>query len=149
MRFARELVNFPVTPDLFPFNKKTPDELERLFGEPRSDGPRPPEPAPYGLKSGRDDDRVVLRLYVSPDSMSCARAVVALQQMIRQFPPRAFRVQIVDVAADVDAAARESVLFTPTLTMIDGAGRATRVLGDLSNASLLVDLLRGSGLEPV
>ena len=149
MKFSGELVNFPVTPYLFPFNRKTADELEHLFGDRRTDGPRPPTPAPHGLETDADDDRVVLCLYVSPDSMSCARAVVALQQMIRQFPPRAFRVQIVDVAADVDAAARESVLFTPTLMMMDKSGRATRVLGDLSNASVLVELLRGTGLEPV
>jgi hypothetical protein len=144
-----ELVIFPVTHPAPPFDWQTPDELERRFGEPRQGRGRRPHARSGFDGAGATEDRVVLHLYVSPDSASCAKAVVALQQMLAMFPPRAFTVRIVDVSTDIALAEQHQVLFTPTLMMQDRDGRATRVLGDLSSADLLVDLLRGRGLEPV
>jgi hypothetical protein len=93
--------------------------------------------------------RVDVRLYVSADSMNSSRAVLALQQITRIFPPAALNVRILDVANDIDAASRDRVLFTPTLIVTDLAQRSTRVLGDLSHVETLVDLLRATGVEPV
>jgi hypothetical protein len=93
--------------------------------------------------------RVQLRLYVSADSMNSSRAVLALDQIIRAFPPRGLHTTVLDVANDVDKATADRVLFTPTLIMIDRQQRSTRVLGDLSNVDVLVELLRAAGLEPV
>lgn len=145
-----ELVIFPVTEPGDLFSGITASRLERKFGERRrTRGRSTPARVDSDSNLSPPDDRVALSLYVSHDSASCARAVVALQQIIRIFPAEAFQVRIIDVASDVDAAARDAVLFTPTLMMLDRGGRATRMLGDLSNVNVLVDLLRGAGLEPV
>ncbi len=143
-------VVFPFVEPPLPFGLDTFDDLDRLFGDGLrrrgpTDSPRDGKPATPGVTA----DRVELRLYVSADSMNSARAVVALEQIVRAFPPRAFRTHVLDVATSVDAAARDRVLFTPTLILTDRAQRSTRVLGDLSNVDVLVELLRATGLEPV
>jgi hypothetical protein len=143
-------VAFPFVEPPRPFGLDTFEELERLFGDGlRRHGPIDPPPTRNPATPSVTADRVELRLYVSADSMNSARAVMALEQIVRAFPPRAFRTHVLDVATSVEAAARDRVLFTPTLILTDRAQRSTRVLGDLSKVDVLVELLRATGLEPV
>jgi hypothetical protein len=89
-----------------------------------------------------------LVLYISGTSLNSIRAVRSLRSLIDRYPPNALRMRIVDVAADVTGATRDRVIFTPTLIITDSAERTTRLLGSLSNADVLADLLRAVGLEP-
>ena len=89
-----------------------------------------------------------LVLYVSGSSLNSVRAVRSLRSLIDRYPPNALRMRIVDVADDVTGATRDRVIFTPTLIITDSAERTTRLLGSLSNADVLADLLRAVGLEP-
>jgi hypothetical protein len=89
-----------------------------------------------------------LFLYVSGNSMSCARALHTLRDVLGDFPAAAIRLQVLDVDDDIAAAERHRVLFTPTLILKERSGRLTRILGDLSNARVLFELIRAAGLEP-
>ena len=150
MRPPETDVSTPCAEGPVPFGPATADELERRFGDTigRRRGPKEPTPPP-GQSPITTSPRVEVRLYVSADSMSSSRALLALQHVTRIFPPTAINVRVLDVARDVDAASRDRVLFTPTLIVTDLAQRSTRVLGDLSNVETLVDLLRATGVEPV
>ena len=90
-----------------------------------------------------------LFLYVSADSVACARALQTLRHVLHDFPTAAIRLHVHDVGDDIAATERHRVLFTPTLILKDRGGRLTRILGDLSNARVLFELIRASGLEPV
>jgi hypothetical protein len=133
-----------------PFDPTTVDELERRFG---ADVPPPAgidmRPPRKGSPPAGAFDNVEVRLYISHNSISSFRAVRAVEHITRAFPPAGLRVRILDVAHEIEAASQDRVLFTPTLIMTDRSRRSTRVLGDLSNAEVLVDLLRAAGLEPV
>ncbi len=142
-------VSNPSDPPPLPFDLETIDEFERhLSGQRRipiggTIGPHAGET--QGYRAGR----VEMRLYVSGNSLSCGRAAIALQDVLREFPSDAVNLRIVDVLHDIDAATRDRVLFTPTLIFTDQQQRKTRVLGDLSNTRVLWDLLIAAGLEPI
>ncbi len=84
-------------------------------------------------------------LYVSVDSLACFRAENVLRALLRQY---AVDLQVIDVAKDAASAERERILYTPTLICRNHRGD-TRVLGDLSNVSVLLDVLQAMGLEPL
>jgi circadian clock protein KaiB len=109
-------------------------------------------PVPSGISLPRKRHATPLAadlvLYVSGNSLNSIRAVRSLRSLIDRYPPDALKVRIVDVADDVTGAARDRVIFTPTLIITDSAERTTRLLGSLSNADVLADLLRAVGLEP-
>ncbi len=139
----------PSAPPPLPYDPETIDALEwQLSGQSRTPiggivGPRADEN--QGYRAGF----VEMRLYVSENSLNCGRAAIALQQVLREFPSDAVHLRVFDVLHDIDAATHDRVLFTPTLIFTDQRQRKTRVLGDLSNAKLLWDLLLAAGLEPL
>jgi hypothetical protein len=143
-------VSLPFAERPLPFERGTPDDLERRFGN-LAGRRRPPrvDPPPPGPVNRNDTPRVDVRLYVSADSVNSSRAILALQEITRIFPAAALNIYVMDVALEIEAATRDRVLFTPTLIVTDLSNRSTRVLGDLSNSDVMVDLLRTMGVEPV
>jgi hypothetical protein len=104
---------------------------------------------PERRTTNTDGTRYELRLYVSPSSLNCVRARLALERVLQRFDPRLLALTVIDVRQDVDAAQREQILYTPTLILRDGAAPPTRVLGDLSSEGVLFDLFRLAGIEPL
>lgn len=100
------------------------------------------------MSSAHASPHLELFLYMSANSISCARALRTLRQVLHDFPAAASRLHVLDVGEDLVAAERHRVLFTPTLILKDRSGRLTRILGDLSNARVLFELIRAAGLEP-
>jgi hypothetical protein len=87
-----------------------------------------------------------LVLYVSANSVACAKAIRTLNELFRHLPATFAHLAIVDVALNVEAATRDRVIFTPTLMCGRGVPRV-RVIGDLSNREVLVELLRSVGVD--
>ena len=145
------VVSNPSTPPFWLVDSETVDELERRFAaEPPPRGMRPAADVHHGKMPDARQELVDVVLYVSVDSLNCGRATSALQALLAQFPQdAAMRVRIVDVAHDVESAVADRVLFTPTLIVTDRQQRKTRVLGDLSNLTVLWELLVAAGIEPL
>jgi hypothetical protein len=85
-------------------------------------------------------------LYVSANSPACAKAIRTLNELFRHLPATYARLSIVDVALNIEAASRDRVIFTPTSMCGRGVPRV-RVIGDLSNRAVLVELLQSAGLD--
>ena len=115
----------------------------------RSPGtPVPGDGARRDAITGSPPPAVSLRLYVSQGSLHCERATRSLSQVLARYAPGAIALQILDVAREPERAARDRVLFTPTLIIVDRRDRTTHVLGSLSSPAVLVDLLQAAGLDP-
>lgn len=107
----------------------------------------PPPPIWFAEEGVRQrHEPLELVLYVSANSPACAKAIQTLSTMLHNLPANYARLSIVDVALDVEAAAKDRVIFTPTLICGRGLPRV-RVIGDLSNREVLVDLLESAGLD--
>ena len=99
---------------------------------------------------GRDavDPSVQLVLYVSSNSPASLRARRHRESALARFEPGQVRLEVCDVAQDPARGEADHVVFTPTL-VTRCAGEASRVLGDLGDGAMLMDLLHVCGLEPV
>ena len=123
------------------------DCLERLMTEERRFRMGPPPPIWLADEEMRKrSEPLELVLYVSPNSTACAKAIRTLNELFLHVPATYARLSIMDVALNVEAAARDRVIFTPTLMCGHGVPRV-RVIGDLSNREVLVDLLQSVGLD--
>lgn len=69
------------------------------------------------------------------------------QALLARFDPRRVRVEVCDVSAHPERAEADAVLFTPMLVKRQPLPR-TYVLGDLSNAAPIIDLLESCGVRP-
>jgi hypothetical protein len=124
------------------------DRLERLLS---ADGRRYLMGPPLRREVADDDpsrthSAVELVLYVSTGSPACAKAMATLRGLRLEFPPDQIRLTVRDVAQHIEAATRDRILFTPTL--LCGAREPyVRVLGDLTNRSVLLDLLETAKLD--
>jgi hypothetical protein len=124
-----------------------PDRIERLCAEERRY--RMGSPPPTWITDDQMRTRaepLELVLYVSASSPACAKAIRALHDLFREVPVRYAHLSIVDVALNVDAAAKDRVIFTPTLVFGRGLPRV-RVIGDLSNRGVLIELLQSAGVD--
>ena len=101
----------------------------------------PPPPRVWRDDRGPDGNRVELVLYVSAGSPASAKALATLRTLLAEFPPNQLRLTVLDVAEHIDAAARDRILFTPTLLCGEREPNV-RVLGDLTNREVLLDLLQ-------
>jgi two-component system response regulator GlrR len=90
---------------------------------------------------------VDLVLYVSATSTYAATAIRNCQSLLTRFDPAAVRFEVCDVAAHPERADEDAVCYTPLLVKRSPLPR-TYLVGDLSNAALLLDLLSACGLEP-
>lgn len=93
----------------------------------------------------RPATKVELVLYVSPASENCRRAKAVIENVLERFESSQVRFSILDVAANPEHAAADSVLFTPTLVK-RVPGPRTWIIGNLEHDEVLMDLLDGSGV---
>lgn len=80
------------------------------------------------------EETIRLTLFVAANSYASTVAAENLQNAVRRHDPGAFAVEIVDVFVVPRRLLRDGILVTPTLVAQD---LGQRVVGDLSNASLL------------
>jgi len=90
---------------------------------------------------------VDLVLYVSASSSYSHTAIRNCQALLKQFDAAHVTFEVCDVSAHPDRADEDAVCYTPLLVKRNPLPR-TYLVGDLSNASLLLDLLSACGLEP-
>ena len=83
---------------------------------------------------------VELVLYLAGQTPASVRARRNLERLVAGHPEADIRVEIKDVAEDVESAERDHVVFTPTLVVRAG-GIETRAIGDLADGSALVGIL--------
>lgn len=134
-------------PEICPPPLADADCLERLMVEERRYRMGPPPPmwlADDQMK--KRSQPLELVLYVSANSTACAKAIHTLNDLFQHVPASYARLAIVDVALNIEAAAKDRVIFTPTLMCGQGLPRV-RVIGDLSNREVLIDLLQSAGLD--
>jgi circadian clock protein KaiB len=87
---------------------------------------------------------LVLRLYVANSTPRSQLARTNLQTLCDRYLESGYRVQIIDIVRDPDAAFRDDILATPTLVRIRPAPHKT-LIGSLSNAA---SVLRALDLAP-
>ena len=90
---------------------------------------------------------VDLVLYVSAASMHTNTAIRNCKALLTRFDAARVTFEVCDVSVHPDRADEDSVCYTPLLVKRHPLPR-TYLVGDLSNASLLLDLLSACGLEP-
>ena len=82
-----------------------------------------------------------LVLYITPGSLPCQRALLAVRNILERYDSRRINVEVLDPAEQPEAAQRDRVMFTPTLIKRSPGAQAS-IVGDLSNPDALVDLLQ-------
>lgn len=87
------------------------------------------------------DVQFVFRLYVTGTTQASARAVVNTRAFCEQRLPGRYRLEIVNVADDVEAAVADQVVASPTLIKLEPRPQQ-RFIGDLSDASRLAGRLQ-------
>ena len=132
------------SPQLLGF--RTPRAVERWLHAHGGDEHQPRRRAdrPDPLPATRTRELV---LYVSAGSLASARAEATLQRLLAAAPSGELSLRIVDVAQHVDLAERDRVLYTPTLICRHPRGDV-RVLGDLSDARVLIEVLADLRIAP-
>jgi hypothetical protein len=134
-------------PRMFPPVPIDTDGIERLFADERRYQMGPPPPVWFADELMRQrSEPLELVLYVSANSPACAKAIQTLSSLLRRLPGSYAHLSIIDVALNVEAAAKDRIIFTPTLMCGRGLPRV-RVIGDLSNREVIVELLQSVGLD--
>jgi len=87
-------------------------------------------------------------LYVSTAWSYAAAATRNCEALLARFDRRAVRFEICDVSLHPDRAETDGICFTPVLLKKQPLPR-TYILGDLSNSTVLMDLLVSCGVEPL
>lgn len=90
---------------------------------------------------------VELVLYVSPESLPCARARHTMEQLLRRYDASQVDFRVCDLTREPDAAIRDRVIFTPTLVKCRPLP-AVWVLGDLAATDVVINLLEMCGVSP-
>ena len=129
-----DLVRKPLDIDKFLLQVAKILEPRRLAAETET----APAPSPAPL--------VELALYVSRLSPASLRAQRNMDALLAAYDPERVSFVICDLALEPDDAERDRVIFTPTLVKRNPTPR-TWVLGDLSDATVVTDLLTMSGVE--
>jgi hypothetical protein len=88
---------------------------------------------------------VELVLYISASSRHASTAQRNCQTLLEQFDHRQVNFEICDIGRHPERAEEDAVCYTPMLVKRRPLPRAY-VLGDLSNAHPLVDLLKSCGV---
>lgn len=106
------------------------------------EGPRTAPPSP------RAGTRAHLVLYVNKASPSSERARQRMQEILAAHDTSALHFEVCDLLEHVDSAARDRVVFTPTL-VYRGPGAPAWILGDLTDSRPVVDVLALAGARPL
>jgi circadian clock protein KaiB len=83
---------------------------------------------------------VQFRLYVAGNAPYSQKALVNLRAFCERHLRGRHEIEIVDLFADPGRALADKVLLTPTLSILAGA-KTRRIIGDLSDTSVLTDLI--------
>jgi CheY-like chemotaxis protein len=87
---------------------------------------------------------IELVLYVSPESLPCARALGMMRRLLGAYDRRRIRFAVCDVAADPVQAESDHIIFTPSLVRRSPRPR-TWIIGDLAQPRVVDDFLQASG----
>jgi len=90
---------------------------------------------------------VDLVLYISQNSRHTPVAQRNCEALLARFDRRRITVEVCDVSANPERAEEDAVLFTPMLVKRQPPPR-TYVLGDLSNAEPVINMLESCGVRP-
>jgi hypothetical protein len=122
-------------------------ERSRTHGS-EADAARPAV-APAALWRGEASEarRVDLVLYVSPSSRYTHAARRNCAALVARFDQRHLRLEICDVSRNAERAEEDGVYYTPMLVKRHPLPR-TFVLGDLSDATPVMQLLESCGVNP-
>ena len=90
---------------------------------------------------------VDLVLYVSAASTYTSTAIRNCETLLKRFDAACVHFEVCDVSRHPERADEDSVCYTPLLVKRRPLPR-TYLVGDLSNATMLLDLLSACGLEP-
>lgn len=103
-------------------------------------GPAPPSP--------RAGSRAHLVLYVNKASPFSERARQRMEEILAAHDTSGLHFEVCDLLEHVESAARDRVVFTPTL-VYRGPGTPAWVLGDLTDTKMVEDLLAMAGARPL
>ena len=93
------------------------------------------------------ETRIELVLYVTADSIPCHRAKVAMRDILRDYDATDIDYRIYQLDRHLGAAARDRIIFTPTLVK-RWPDPKVWVLGDLTRRAVVIDLLEMAGVAP-
>jgi CheY-like chemotaxis protein len=97
------------------------------------------EPAP-----ARPAAKARLTLYVNPASPFSDRARQRIQELLEDYDTSGLQFEVCDLIENAERAARDRVVFTPTLVYC-GPGTPAWVVGDLTDTRIVEDLLLMAG----
>lgn len=118
------------------------EEVDAALGSVRAAAATPEQESPASLVPSSSVVELVL---YSAGSAASLRAVGNLRRLLDDYPSDQVRLVILDVAQNRDGAARDRVVFTPTLVRHSPAPRVW-VQGDLARGALVHDLLLQCGV---
>lgn len=95
---------------------------------------------------GAEAGKVELILYTSAASAASFRAVRRLRRVLQHYDCSALSVVVTDVLDDREGAARDRIVFTPTLVK-RSPSPPSWIVGDLENVTVLEDLLAFCGVK--
>jgi CheY-like chemotaxis protein len=124
---------------------RKPLDVERLLVQVQTIVGRQPDP-PAAARP-ENSPPAVITLYVNRASPFSERARQHLHELLAGYDLAGVRFEVCDLLENVEQAARDRVVFTPTL-VYRGRGATAWVLGDLSDTKVVKDLLALAGLRP-
>ena len=133
----------PENPDAFPVLHK-PVDIDALIRQATAilgDGAL--SPAAVGEEGGL----IELVLYYTPPWPSSEKARRNLEKILADYPAEAFHLTLRDLAGHPDLAEADGVVFSPTLIK-KSPGAPVWMLGDLSDATAVTDMLLSAGISP-
>ena len=132
----------PDNPDAFPVLAK-PIDIEALVRQARTILGAP-------AHSGENEEEgvtVELVLYYTPPWPSSMKARRNLEKILAGYEPGLVHLTVRDLGEHLDLAESDGVVFSPTLIK-RSPGAPVWMLGDLSDATAVTDLLLASGVKP-
>jgi len=85
-------------------------------------------------------DTLVLRLYVTGNTMRSTRAVDNARRLLETYAAGRFELEVIDIYLHPEAAIAAQIIAAPTLVKLR-PGPSRRVIGDLSDANKVLALL--------
>jgi circadian clock protein KaiB len=128
-------------------------QVHSIVGPPEGPGPPPSVGSERRRKTkeaqaarARHGARIELALYVTMPWPSSLRAKANLGRVLARVPEGLVHLNVCDLAREPLRAELDNVLFSPTLVKVWPAPKMW-ILGDLSEAEVLIDLLAVCGIE--
>ena len=100
----------------------------------RGNGAAPPPPS----------DTLVLRLYVTGNTLRSTRAVDNARRLLETYAAGRFELEVIDIYLHPEAAIAAQIIAAPTLVKLR-PGPSRRVIGDLSDSNKVLAMLGVTG----